>query len=139
MADDPVIIGSEIKYVVTATTKVIGLFRPSVGVLNTFSLHEESTGADYVVPASKKLILLSISAFPVETTTYSTNIIWSSGSADSATGTTVYRNVIGGNGSTGTPAVNNNVHIEFAAGQYVNSQENGMSCGITARGIEVDA
>ena len=137
---DPIIIGETVKQPSGVdNAKMIGLFRPSVGVLNTFSLHSEETGADYQIPVGRRFIMLTISAFPVETTTYSTNIIWNSNAADSATGTTVYRNVIGGNGSTGTPAVNSACYAVFDAGNYVNSQENGMSCGITARGIEIDA
>jgi len=137
---NPIIIGETIKTPEGVdNAKVIGLFRPSVGVINTFSLHSEETGADYQVPVGRKFIMLTISAFPVETTTYSTNIIWNSNASDSATGTTVYRNVIGGNGSDGSPGINNACYAVFDAGNYVNSQENGMSTGITARGIEIDA
>ena len=137
---NPIIIGETVKQPEGVdNAKMVGLFRPSVGVINTFSLHDGETGADYQVPAGRKFIMLTISAFPVETTTYSTNLIWNSNASDSATGTTVYRNVIGGNGSDGNPGINNACYAVFSAGNYVNSQENGMSCGITARGIEIDA
>ena len=138
---DPIIIGETVKKPEGVdNAKMIGLFRPSVGVINTFSLHSEETGADYQVPVGRKFLMLTISAFPVGAfTTYSTNIIWNSNASDSATGTTVYRNVIGGNGSTGTAAVNSACYAVFTANNYVNSQENGMSTGITARGIEIDA
>ena len=137
---EPTVIGESIKAIPGVNNaKMVGLFRASVGVLNTFSLHSEETGADYQIPVGRKFVMTEISAFPVETTTYSTNIIWNSNASDSATGTVVYRNVIGGNGSTGSPGINNACYAVFDAGNYVNSQENGMSCGITARGIEIDA
>lgn len=138
---DPTVIGESIKAIPGVdNAKMIGLFRASVGVLNTFSLHSEETGADYQIPVGRKFLMTEISAFPVGAfTTYSTNIIWNSPASDSATGTVVYRNVIGGNGSTGSPGINNACYAVFTAGNYVNSQENGMSTGITARGIEIDA
>ncbi len=132
---DPIIIGSEIKQPFGQdNAKMVGLYRAAVGT-GVVSMKDSKTGNDYQCPVGRRLIVFRISAFYVETTSYSTHIIYNSNTANSATGTTVYRNVI----ANVQTAVNNDCWLEFDAGNYVNAQENGNSCGITMVGIEIDA
>ncbi len=103
----------------------------------TRSLHDTTTGVDYVVPANRKLIITTCTAYYGRSTTPSEVRLWNSASNDSATGIQMIWDMYNEESQTQTFPL----YAEIAQNRYVNLTE-AVGTGyvwVSISGVETDA
>ncbi len=137
---DPIVIGDTIKALPgTANAKMIGLAGTVINPTGYYSMHDMTTGADYLTPASKKLCLLEVMiGCGVHNTAANVQMYYGT-TVNSIVGATNFGGALIRT-STGTnePSYNAKIYAEIPAANYVTIQvpPNG-ACFM--RGIEIDA
>lgn len=141
---DPIIIGTETKFIKDANSKQLTLYCPVAEPASTYSLHNCEDNANYSVPADKKFVITSISMDNVRDSVLPTLQLYWGPNSDSTVGATQFFYKYGAVPEGTANATGNltqwyHTSIEIATGNYINFKFDSGYCSCVVNGVELDA